>query len=47
MESGKICDTPTGIGKTKKIDIELVNLVEGVDDDFSTRNFWFAKRILS
>ena len=31
MESGKayIVFTPTGIGKTKKIDIELINLAEG------------------
>ena len=31
MESGKayIVFTPVGVGKTKKIDIELVNLVEG------------------
>ncbi len=31
MDGGKayIVFTPTGVGKTKKIDIELVNLVEG------------------
>ena len=48
MESGKayIVFTPTGIGNTKKIDIELVNLVEG-DRQVMTLaqgTFWFAKK---
>ena len=47
MESGKayIVFTPTGVGKTKKIDIELVNLAEG-DRQVMTLaqgTFWFAK----
>ena len=48
MESGKayIVFTPTGIGKTKKIDIELVNLAEGDRQVMSLAQgtFWFAKK---
>ena len=48
MESGKayIVFTPTGIGKTKKIDIELINLAEGDRQVMSLAQgvWWFAKR---
>ena len=48
MESGKayIVFTPTGIGKTKKIDIELINLAEGDRQVMTLAQgvWWFAKR---
>lgn len=49
MESGKayIVFTPTGIGKTKKIDIELINLAEGDRQVMALAQgvWWFAKKI--
>ena len=48
MESGKayIVLTPTGIGKTKKIDIELINLAEGDRQVMALAQgvWWFAKK---
>ena len=48
MESGKayIVFTPTGIGKTKKIDIELINLAEGDRQVMTLAQgvWWFAKK---
>ena len=48
MESGKayIVFTPTGIGKTKKIDIELINLAEGDRQVMALAQgvWWFAKK---
>ena len=48
METGKayIVFTPTGIGKTKKIDIELINLAEGDRQVMALAQgvWWFAKK---
>ena len=47
LEQGKayIVLTPTGIGKTKKIDIELINLVSEDREvlTLAQRIWWFAK----